>query len=392
MERVFQANFADVRVHVGPQPSALGALAFTQGANIYFAPGTYEPATARGLRLLGHELTHVVQQRSGRVANPFGAGRIALVQDPALEAEAERMGLRVTQLATAAPVPARLPPTAIPPALQGCRNPHAATPRAYPLPASGAPRGIVQRAEFPFSTRERPWLGEQFSVSELSEVSPILLGEAEHRYTKTRRKSTLPSRYVMIHSYNEDTPVHVSLYPSNPEKDPLNQEYGQEIDNVEDHEFNQWVSGDERFDGLEFNQFHLTVEQNKNTRQNPHFYFDLSGSLIPQPGEDVEKSLGNQRNAFQTLQSEEQQELERFHGVFLDSLRKAEQQRAREARRRERQRSREARRRKQQELKLNRQYRRLVRRGLETQGRAIGGPPTLAERAARNHLRSKSML
>jgi len=41
--------------------------------------------------LLGHELTHVMQQRAGRVANPFGSG-VAVVQDQALEAEADRMG------------------------------------------------------------------------------------------------------------------------------------------------------------------------------------------------------------------------------------------------------------------------------------------------------------
>ena len=43
--------------------------------------------------MLGHELTHVLQQRAGRVRNPMGTG-VAVVQDPALEAEAERMGLR----------------------------------------------------------------------------------------------------------------------------------------------------------------------------------------------------------------------------------------------------------------------------------------------------------
>jgi Domain of unknown function (DUF4157) len=101
MESFFGANFADVRVHVGPEAPAIGALAFTLGSNIYFAPGQYDPATPRGQQLLGHELAHVVQQRQGRVRNPFGAG-IAVVQDPGLEAEADRMGQR----AAAQPMPA----------------------------------------------------------------------------------------------------------------------------------------------------------------------------------------------------------------------------------------------------------------------------------------------
>ncbi|HSS77374.1 MAG TPA: DUF4157 domain-containing protein, partial [Thermoanaerobaculia bacterium] len=93
LEALFGADFSDVRVHVGPQANALGAFAFTRGADLFFAPGQYSPATPHGLRLLGHELTHVVQQRQGRVRNPFGSG-IAVVQDPGLEAEAQRMGLR----------------------------------------------------------------------------------------------------------------------------------------------------------------------------------------------------------------------------------------------------------------------------------------------------------
>ena len=47
----------------------------------------------QGQQLLGHELTHVLQQRAGRVSNPFGSGT-AVVQDHALEAEADRMGMK----------------------------------------------------------------------------------------------------------------------------------------------------------------------------------------------------------------------------------------------------------------------------------------------------------
>ena len=91
MEQALGADFSDVRVHVGPEVSAIGAIAFTWGSNIHFAPGQYNPHTPQGRELLGHELTHVVQQRAGRVSNPFGSG-VAVVQDAALEAEADRMG------------------------------------------------------------------------------------------------------------------------------------------------------------------------------------------------------------------------------------------------------------------------------------------------------------
>jgi hypothetical protein len=97
MEAFFGTSFDDVRVHVGSEAAAIGSLAFTHGSNLYFAPGQYNPQTPQGQRLLGHELTHVVQQRAGRVRNPLGQG-VAVVHDPALEAEAERMGQRLSSM------------------------------------------------------------------------------------------------------------------------------------------------------------------------------------------------------------------------------------------------------------------------------------------------------
>jgi len=100
METAFSADFSDVRVHIGREASSLGAIAYTWGTNIHFAPGQYNPHTLQGQKLLGHELWHVLQQKSGRVKNPFGGG-VAVVQDHALEAEADRMGIKaaLTQIA-----------------------------------------------------------------------------------------------------------------------------------------------------------------------------------------------------------------------------------------------------------------------------------------------------
>jgi len=100
MEPLFGTSFAGVTIHSGPHVRALGALAFTRGNEIHFAPGQYDPATPHGRRLIAHELAHVVQQRSGRVANPFGGGGVAVVQNYALEAEAERMAQRVASTRT----------------------------------------------------------------------------------------------------------------------------------------------------------------------------------------------------------------------------------------------------------------------------------------------------
>ena len=44
----------------------LGSRAFAFGDHICFAEAAYQPRTEAGLRLLAHELAHVVQQRLGR--------------------------------------------------------------------------------------------------------------------------------------------------------------------------------------------------------------------------------------------------------------------------------------------------------------------------------------
>lgn len=93
MESALGGDFSDVRIHVGSEVAAIGAIAFTWGSDIHFAPGYYNPHSMQGQQLLGHELAHVLQQRAGRVRNPFGNGT-AVVQDHALEAEADRLGMK----------------------------------------------------------------------------------------------------------------------------------------------------------------------------------------------------------------------------------------------------------------------------------------------------------
>ncbi len=93
-EELFGTDLSDVRVYVGPEAQRLRALAFTVGRHVYFAPGHYDPTTQEGVWLIGHELAHVVQQKSGRVHNRFGYG-VAVVRDEALEDEADRLGAKL---------------------------------------------------------------------------------------------------------------------------------------------------------------------------------------------------------------------------------------------------------------------------------------------------------
>ncbi|MDJ0753610.1 MAG: DUF4157 domain-containing protein [Ardenticatenaceae bacterium] len=68
MESRFGADFSQVRIHTDHSAAqmnrTLNAQAFTYGKDIYFSPGKYNPGTSAGKKLLAHELTHVVQQKS----------------------------------------------------------------------------------------------------------------------------------------------------------------------------------------------------------------------------------------------------------------------------------------------------------------------------------------
>lgn len=64
----FGHDFSNVRVHTDGAAAAsaadIAARSYTVGEHIVFADGTYAPHTESGQRLLAHELTHVIQQRS----------------------------------------------------------------------------------------------------------------------------------------------------------------------------------------------------------------------------------------------------------------------------------------------------------------------------------------
>jgi hypothetical protein len=60
------SDFSQVRLHTDAEADGLsrqlGAKAFTTGQDVFFREGDYQPDTEEGRGLIGHELTHVVQQ------------------------------------------------------------------------------------------------------------------------------------------------------------------------------------------------------------------------------------------------------------------------------------------------------------------------------------------
>jgi hypothetical protein len=160
MESAFGTDFSSVRIHIGPEANAIGAVAFTHGSSIHFAPGQYDPHSPRGQQLLGHELAHVVQQRTGRVRNPFGAG-VAVVQDLALEQEADRLGQRAA--AHRGHVQAKMMPGSIGPAR--IAQPKGAVRLGGPGSVRLPGQGVVQRAVLRWNSTRRLWMRAEGTVA-----------------------------------------------------------------------------------------------------------------------------------------------------------------------------------------------------------------------------------
>lgn len=85
MESSLGHDFSDVKVHTGSSAAdaakSVQAQAFTVGNELVFNDGKYNPSSPEGQRTIAHELTHVVQQRSGSVPGESREGGIK-VSDP----------------------------------------------------------------------------------------------------------------------------------------------------------------------------------------------------------------------------------------------------------------------------------------------------------------------
>ncbi len=107
MEASLGADLSDVRVHTDSTATAsaqaIQAAAYTVGSHVVVQSDRYAPETPGGLELLAHELTHVVQQRSGPVEGSPGPGGL-MISDPSdrFEQAAQRTAREVAVGVTAA--------------------------------------------------------------------------------------------------------------------------------------------------------------------------------------------------------------------------------------------------------------------------------------------------
>ncbi len=110
MEAAFKQDFGDVCIHADASADELarelGAKAFTTGKDVFFREGAYQPGSETGKSLLGHELTHVVQQEGGiQAGNAIGRIGDAFEEEAALVGQAMSEGQEVSvEMASAVPV------------------------------------------------------------------------------------------------------------------------------------------------------------------------------------------------------------------------------------------------------------------------------------------------
>jgi hypothetical protein len=113
MEGRLGHDFGDVRVHddgaAHDSAKAVNAHAYTVGSNVVFQRDKYDPSSSDGKVMLAHELTHVVQQRSGPVEGSSAPGGIK-VSDPSDRFEREASAN--AERAMAAPGPMAAGPVA----------------------------------------------------------------------------------------------------------------------------------------------------------------------------------------------------------------------------------------------------------------------------------------
>jgi Domain of unknown function (DUF4157) len=106
MEGRLGNDFGDVRVHddaaAHSSAQSVNAHAYTVGSNVVFQRDKYDPSSDAGRTMLAHELTHVVQQRSGPVDGTPTAGGIK-VSDPSDRFEREAAANAERVMSTPAP-------------------------------------------------------------------------------------------------------------------------------------------------------------------------------------------------------------------------------------------------------------------------------------------------
>jgi hypothetical protein len=179
MEQGLGRDLGDVRVHTGDRAAAsskaVGARAYTVGADIVFDRGRYAPRSPEGRRLLAHELAHVAQQEV----------RTPLVQRQDALSRLERITPPRPMGATACGVPGNCPPSFCQPFDSRAAAYAARQPLIIPLLA-----GIASQVD----SRVLPlWTDHLFGGAPPRDLTSTFAGDFQRSATTARTVSRLVS-------------------------------------------------------------------------------------------------------------------------------------------------------------------------------------------------------
>ena len=102
MEQALGADFGEVRLHTDAQADALNqslqARAFTNGQDIFFRRGGFEPGSQNGQALLAHELAHVIQQDGS--ASPLIQRKLVSINNSTDHFKDDKTGIEAIRIGT----------------------------------------------------------------------------------------------------------------------------------------------------------------------------------------------------------------------------------------------------------------------------------------------------
>jgi DNA/RNA endonuclease G (NUC1) len=201
METKFGRSFGDVRIfadaHAEAAATSLRARAYTEGHDIAFARGRYQPETSEGRALLTHELAHVAQQHR--------LGRAPLLSPLAAERAAERAAVGGASEAQA-PVLG-----AVPPGLQCADNDDESDNQNQSALRRLALEELRKRGRVPEPTYGKPKWAEKDPDIKISSIGESGLGISSYGDDWGPAKTGALHLDVM-HDHGAGRPDHVQFY------------------------------------------------------------------------------------------------------------------------------------------------------------------------------------
>jgi hypothetical protein len=226
-ERRFGHDFGRVRVHTDTSANdsarSIGAVAYTRGSDIYFAPGRFAPSSPDGERLLFHELTHVVQQERS-ASRPVSA----LASDTAAHDEREALDLseraiageRVTPLARPHSLVQRQSDAGVPaapPAPTWEQQVNAAKAETDATKRSAALGQLVQQALGTGTTVHTVPVGATLDPSQMKPTPAVnfdLNLNQKQSWPHTKGAATRPLKINVGYSFSKGSDTYVVLGPN----------------------------------------------------------------------------------------------------------------------------------------------------------------------------------